>query len=181
MILNNKTIIETLLYAADKPLSINIISNVLNNNLTKSKIKEILNEINNEFIENKKGIYIKKISNTYQIRTHHELDEYIKKANLSKNKIILSNASYEVLSIICFKQPVSKLEIENIRGVDCSGIIRNLLNKKIIKISGRDNINSRKLVYKTTNLFLDLFGIKDLKDLPTYKELKNIIKENETQ
>tara|TARA_B100002051_G_C16745493_1_gene647357 strand:+ start:12444 stop:12986 length:543 start_codon:yes stop_codon:yes gene_type:complete len=176
-----KTIIETILYASDKPLSIKVISNALSDDLSFTKIKEIINQIDNEFSQNNKGIYIKEISNTYQIRTHRKFDKYIKKASLSKNKITLSNASYEVLSIICFKQPVSKLEIENIRGVDCSGIIKNLLNKKIIKISGRDTVNSKSLVYKTTDLFLELFGIANLKDLPTYKELKNIIKENETE
>ena len=179
--LDYKTIIETLLYTSDKPLSIKVISDVFDEALTVSKIKEIIKEINDDFIENKKGIYIKKISTTYQIRTHHKFDKYIKKASLSKSKIILSNASYEVLSIICFKQPVTKLEIENIRGVDCSGIIKNLLNKKIIKICGRDSANNKSLIYKTTNLFLELFGLKNLKDLPTYIELKKIIKENETE
>ena len=179
--LDYKNIIETLLYTSDKPLSIKAIFDVFDETLTVSKIKEIINEINNDFIEHKKGIYIKKISNTFQIRTHHEFDKYIMKARLSNSKVILSNASYEVLSIICFKQPVTKLEIENIRGVECSGIIKNLLNKKIIKISGRHSSNNKSLTYITTNLFLELFGIENLKDLPSYKELKNIIKENETK
>ena len=83
----------------------------------------------------------------------------------------------EVLSIIAYKQPITRNEVEHIRGVDCSGIIRNMLEKDLIKINGRDKELGRALLYVTTPSFLEIFGMSSLKDLPTLQELSQLMEE----
>ena len=92
----------------------------------------------------------------------------------------LSQAALETLSIIAYKQPISRLNIESIRGVDCAGVIKTLLKKSLIKISGRDDSPGRPLIYKTTDTFLKSFGLNRLSDLPKLKEITELI-ENEPE
>ena len=89
----------------------------------------------------------------------------------------LSQAALETLSIISYKQPISKPDIESIRGVDCSGVLKTLLTKLLIKIKGRDDSPGRPLLYATTNEFLQVFGLNRLSDLPKLKEVSEILEE----
>ena len=130
-------------------------------------------------IKNDKGIYIDSISNAYQVRTLPEFHKYIQIAKKNNSTHKLSKAAFEVLSIIAFKQPISKLDIENIRGVDCSGIIRKLLEKKIIKIKGRDKKIGKALLYSTASLFLEIVGLNNINELPKINEIKEIVNKNE--
>ena len=179
--MNYKTIIETLLLTADKPMLVIDIINILDKKIDKNDIQIIIDNLNLEYKKFDKGIYIDYISNGYQIRTKKKYNQYILKANSKINKFSLTKASYEVLSIVCFKQPVSKNSIESIRGVDCSKIIKNLLKKKIIKIYGKDTNKGKSLLYCTTKLFLEIFGLKSLTDLPKLKDIKEIVGSNETK
>ena len=178
--MNSKKIIETVLLACDNPISKSNIKNILGDlNITDKEIIEIIDSINNDYKKNDKGIYIASISNGYQVRTLPEFHKYIKIAKNNFSNYKLSKAAFEVLSIIAFKQPISKLNIENIRGVDCSGIIKKLLEKKIIKIKGRDKKIGKALLYSTTSLFLEIFGLNSINDLPKISEIKEIINNNE--
>tara|TARA_B100000609_G_C17205603_1_gene430764 strand:- start:531 stop:1070 length:540 start_codon:yes stop_codon:yes gene_type:complete len=177
--MNYKTIIETILLTADKPMREIDIINILDKKIDKNDIQIIIESLNQEYKKFDKGIYIDYISSGYQIRTKKKFNQYIQKANSQINKYSLSKASYEVLSIVCFKQPVSKNSIESIRGVDCSKIIKNLLKKKIIKICGKDTNRGKSILYCTTKLFLEVFGLKSLTDLPKLKDIKEIVSTNE--
>jgi len=177
--MNYKSIIETILLTADKPMQTIDLIKILDRKLDKNGIEIIIENLNKEYEELEKGIYVDHISNGYQIRTKRKYNEYILKANAQMNEFSLSKASYEVLSIICFKQPVSKNIIEGIRGVDCSYLIKNLLKKKIIKICGKDPNKGKSLLYCTTKLFLEIFGLKSLKNLPKLKDIKEIVSSNE--
>jgi len=178
--MNHKKIIETVLLACDSPISISVIKRVIDNlDTSDQEIIKIIDSINNDYKNNNKGIYIDSVSNGYQIRTLPEFHKYIQIAKNTHSNYKLSKAAFEVLSIISFKQPISRLAIENIRGVDCSGLIKKLLEKKIIKIKGRENKIGKALLYSTTSLFLEICGLNTIKDLPKISEIKEIINENE--
>ena len=105
---------------------------------------------------------------------------YDRKLILKSGQFYLSQAGLESLSIIAYKQPISRQDIEGIRGVDCAGVLKTLLKKSLIKISGRDDSPGRPLIYKTTDTFLKSFGLNRLSDLPKLKEISEII-ENEPE
>ena len=175
--MNYKRIIETVLLACDNPISISRINYIIgDSDINDKDIVKIIEKLNNEYKENEKGIYIDSVSNGYQIRTLPEFHKYIRIANNNYSKYRLSKAALEVLSIISFKQPISKSDIENIRGVDCSGLIKKLLETKIIKIKGREKKIGKALLYSTTLLFLEIFGLNSITDLPKVSEIKEIIK-----
>ena len=175
--MNYKKIIETVLLACDHPISLSRIKYIIGDlDINDKDIIGIIEKLNNEYKENEKGIYIDSISNGYQIRTLPEFHRYIRIANNNYPKYKLSKATLEVLSIISFKQPISKTDIESIRGVDCSGLIKKLLESKIIKIKGRDKKIGKALLYSTTSLFLEIFGLNNISDLPKTLEIKEIIK-----
>ena len=175
--MNYKKIIETVLLACDHPISVLRIKQVIGDlDINDKDIIEIIEKLNDDYKENEKGIYIDSISNGYQIRTLPEFHKYIKIANNNYPKYRLSKPALEVLSIISFKQPISKSDIESIRGVDCSGLIKKLLETKIIKIKGREKKIGKALLYSTTTLFLEIFGLNSINDLPKMSEIKEIIK-----
>ena len=176
--MDDKKIIETVLLACDNPVSLSTIKRIIGS-IDDKKVFEIINSINNDYKKNDKGIYIDFISNAYQIRTLPEFHKYIQIAKKNNSNHKLSKAAFEVLSIIAFKQPISKLDIENIRGVDCSGIIRKLLEKKIIKIKGRDKKIGKALLYSTASLFLEIIGLNNINELPKINEIKEIVDKNE--
>jgi len=175
--MNYKRIIETVLLACDNPISVSRIKYIIgDSDINDKDIVKIIEKLNNDYKENEKGIYIDSVSNGYQIRTLPEFHKYIRIANNDYSKYRLSKPALEVLSIISFKQPISKSDIENIRGVDCSGLIKKLLETKIIKIKGREKKIGKALLYSTTLLFLEIFGLNNITDLPKVSEIKEIIK-----
>jgi len=175
--MNYKKIIETVLLACDHPISILKIKQVINDlDINDKDIVQIIKKLNDDYKQSEKGIYIDSVSNGYQIRTLPEFHKYIKIAKNDYPKYRLSKPALEVLSIISFKQPISKLDIESIRGVDCSGLIKKLLETKIIKIKGREKKIGKALLYSTTSLFLEIFGLNNITDLPKISEIKEIIK-----
>jgi len=176
--MNNKSIIETILFSSENSISNNVIRKVLNQNLSDIEINKIIDELNNEYEKNKKGIYIDSISNGYQIRTLPEFDKYISLVRDSDQKYKLSQAALEILSIIAFKQPVSRLDIELIRGVDSIGAIKNLLDKKLITIKNSKKKMKKSLLYKTSDLFLDIFGLNSIEELTDIKDFNEVIKQS---
>ena len=104
--------------------------------------------------------------------TRHEFAPWIKLLYASRNRAKLSKASLEVLAILAYRQPITRAEIEAIRGVDCSGVLHTILERRLIKISGRKKVLGRPLLYRTTDEFLIYFGLKDLSELPRVEELR---------
>ena len=118
---------------------------------------------------------IRQVSGGYQLVSSDVYEPYIRRMLNRAGRISLSSASMDSLSIIAYKQPISRYEIEAIRGVDSSGVLKTLLGKKLIKIKGRDNGPGRPLLYQTTNTFLEYFGINRLSDLPKLKEITELM------
>jgi segregation and condensation protein B len=167
-----KNIIESLLLVAEGPLTVERIKNVLT--LSESKaIRAALEDLAREYEKRKGGFYLSEIAGGYQIRTRPEYNEYIKKL-IQPSPFRISKAALETLAIIAYKQPVIRSDVEQIRGVDCGGILRMLMERKLIKVLGRKEIPGRPLIYATTKNFLELFSLKSIKDLPTLKEIREL-------
>ncbi|MEJ2657077.1 MAG: SMC-Scp complex subunit ScpB, partial [Desulfobacterales bacterium] len=113
------------------------------------------------------------VAGGYQLRTRPEYREWIKRL-VQPKPLRLSKAALETLAIIAYKQPIIRNDIENIRGVSCGGILRMLLERKLVRILGRKAIPGRPLVYATTKQFLEVFELKNLEDLPTPKEISEV-------
>ena len=159
-----KSIIEALLFTWGDPLSIKDISTVLE--IDKKQVELILNDMIDEFNYSRRGIQILKIKDSYQLGTRAEHFEWIKKLSVPKDNRSLSNAALETLSIIAYRQPIIKNEIEAIRGVKCDKAISTLFEKKLIKEAGRLEKTGRPILYATTDDFLKYFGLNTIKDLP---------------
>ncbi len=169
---NLKYIIESLLFVAQEPLSVDRLKNILNT-AGASDIKNALKELSDEYEIRKGGFYLNEVAGGFQIRTRSEYKSWIKRF-IQPNPPRLSRASLETLAIIAYKQPIIRSDIENLRGVDCGGILRVLLKRQFIRILGRKELPGRPLIYSTTKRFLEVFDLKDLKDLPTPKEIEEL-------
>ncbi len=176
-----KSVIEALLFTWGDPLNISDIANILEKD--KKELHIILQEMMDDFDYNMRGIRIIKINNSYQLGTRSEHFEWVRKLANQKPEKALSNAALETLSIIAYRQPVIKSDIEAIRGVRCDKVIETLLEKFLIEERGRMDRVGRPILYGTTELFLKAFGLECLKDLPILKDSidEDMIKEDNTK
>ena len=167
-----KNIIESLLLVADEPLSVDRIRSILDQP-EKKEIKNALEELMSDYDNRKGGFFLREVAGGYQFRTRPEYREWIKRL-VQPKPIRLSKAALETLAIIAYKQPIIRNDIEHIRGVNCGGILRMLLERKLVRVLGRKAIPGRPLVYATTKQFLEVFELKNLEDLPTPQEIKEL-------
>ena len=164
-----KDIVESLLFVADTPLTVDRIKRVFPDTDAK-EIKTALMRLTEKYDAHKGGFYLREVAGGFQFCTRPEHKEWIKRF-IQPNPKRFSKAALETLAIIAYKQPIIRVDIEHIRGVDCGGILRMLLERKLIRILGRKEIPGRPLIYATTKEFLEIFDLKDLKALPTLKEI----------
>src|SRR3972149_653162 len=174
-----KAVIETLLFISGESLSENRIKNVLED-VDLSKIKSLFWELQHEYEMRSSGLRIVEIAGGFQIATRPEFAGWIKKLKKVKQSSKLSRPSLETLAIIAYKQPIVKAEIEDIRGVDSTGVIKGLLDKHLLKIIGRKDVPGRQILYATTREFLQYFGLREISDLPTLKEFTELMEEDES-
>ena len=165
-----KNIIESLLFVAEEPLTIDRFKKIISDAETK-ELCEALEELKADYEARQGGFFLNQVAGGYQIRTRPEYMEWIKRL-LQPKPMRLSKAALETLAIIAYKQPVIRSDVEHIRGVDCGGVLRVLLERKFIRVLGRKEIAGRPLIYATTKRFLEVFDLKNLKDLPTPKEIE---------
>lgn len=162
-------IIESLLFVSETPLSIGRMAEVLELD-DLAAVRAAVGRLADEYERRKGGFYLSEVAGGYQLRTRPEHKEWIQRM-LQSGPSRLSKAAMETLAIVAYRQPVLRSDVEHIRGVDCGGVLRVLLERKIIKILGRKEMPGRPLLYGTTRKFLEMFNLRDLKDLPTPKEL----------
>ncbi len=167
----NQKIIESLFFVSTVPLIQKDLIKVFGKENVPDLEKEVSNL--NSLYENN-SFYIKSIGEGFMMVSKKDFEPYISKLIPTK-KLMLSNASLEVLAIIAYKQPISRIQIETIRGVDCKGVIKNLLSKNLIKIQGRDDSIGKALLYKTTDDYLKHFGISNLSEMPTSDEVTELV------
>ncbi|MCH2389207.1 MAG: SMC-Scp complex subunit ScpB [Nitrospinales bacterium] len=163
-------IIENILLAADQPVSEAQFKNLFGDEVEKVSFKSVLEELIDEY--NSRNLQILQVAEGYQLCTRHDYSNWVRKFLKFDKTRKLSQPSLDTLSIIAYKQPLTKAEVEEIRGVDSSGVVRTLLEKKIISPGGRKKVPGRPIMYRTTRKFLEYFGLKDLSDLPTLEDFK---------
>jgi segregation and condensation protein B len=168
-----KKAIESMIFVSDKPVSPGNILNVFPD-MQKAELSGILSELKAEWEELGRGFHLVEVSGGYQFRTRSDLSEVLLRF-LRAKPYRLSRQALEVLAIIAYREPVTKVEIDRIRGVDSSGIIASLLEREIIEIRGREELPGRPFLYGTTDRFLEVFGLKSLGDLPPIKELEELL------
>ncbi|WDV47915.1 SMC-Scp complex subunit ScpB [Clostridiaceae bacterium M8S5] len=170
-----KSIIESLLFAWGDPLSIKDIADVLN--IDKKKASLLLQEMMEELDKDKRGLQIVQTNKSYQICTRPQYYPWISKLCSPKNSKGLTNTALETLSIVAYKQPITKAEIEAIRGVRCDRAIRYLIEQNLISEVGKLDKPGRPRIFGTTDDFLRYFGIKNISELPKLNILEKNIEE----
>jgi len=140
--------------------------------LIRRRLKTSLQELVKEYEQRDGGIYLQEVAGGFQFRTRGNLAPWIKK--LRGVRFVLTPATLETLSVIAYRQPVLKCEIDNIRGVDTGGSIKKLLEKKLVRIVGRKDVPGKPIIYGTTKKFLEVFDLRDLSELPTLREIKEL-------
>lgn len=158
------TAMLSVLFASGEPMSIERLSEVFEEK--PEKIVETANELSKKLTEQKMGIILLQLDNTYQLASDENYAEYVKKALDMRRKTPLSPAAFEVLSVVAYNQPVTKSFVEQVRGVDCSGVMTTLVEKGLVEERGRLELPGRPLLYGTTKNFLRCFNISDLSELP---------------
>jgi segregation and condensation protein B len=167
-----KPIVESLLFVADGPLTIQRLREVLEG-ASQEEIRSALEELRDDLESQHRGIRLAEVAGGYQLRTATAYADSIKKF-LGGRPARMSRATLETLAIIAYKQPITKAEIEAIRGVDVDGIVTALLERGLIRAVARKDVPGRPFLYGTTAEFLQLFNLKDLSHLPTLKEMEEI-------
>jgi len=165
-----KAVIENILLAADQPVSQTQLKSLFGDEIEKVSLKSVLEELIDEY--KTRSLQIIQVAEGYQLCTRHDYSNWVRKFLKFDKTTKLSQPSLDTLSIIAYKQPLTKAEVEEIRGVDSSGVVRTLLEKKIISPGGRKKVPGRPIMYRTTRKFHEYFGLKDLSDLPTLEDFK---------
>ena len=166
-----KGIIEGLLYVqGDLGLTIDQVSDILE--ITPEEAKELILSLKQDYIDEDRGLRINYLGNSFKLTTKEEHKEYFKKLLENPRNNILSNQALETLAIIAYNEPITRIDVDEIRGVDSAYVVRRLLAKGLIKECGRDDKPGHPILYKTTDEFLDYFGLSSKEDLPKIEELK---------
>lgn len=167
-----KAILESLLFAAGEPVSLNRLAAVLDS-VPKEEVRNALNGLGAQYSQGGRGLTVEEVAGGYQLRTRKEFAPQIRKL-LAGKPPRLSRSLLETLAIVAYRQPVTRPEIEQVRGVDCGGVLETLLERRLVKIGGRKEAPGRPMLYETTSEFLEVFGLKDLDSLPDLKEFQEI-------
>ena len=166
---NYKSAIEALLFISEKPLLLEQIKTALEG-LDTPKIREIILELKNEYENGSRGLRVEEVAGGFRMVTSPDTAPVLKKFYKQRDAQRLSAQALEALAIIAYKQPVTRLDIESLRGVNVDGVVKTLLEKNLIRIAGKKDVIGRPFVYGTTRQFLEYFGLKSLDDLPKLEE-----------
>lgn len=167
-------IIEALIFASDIPLKLKYIKQVMSIiDLGDIKIEDLIEELKSRYSQDYTGVELVEVAEGWQFRTKPHLSEWIKRLNIVKPSKLSAPAT-ETLAIIAYRQPVTHAEIDYVRGVDSGGVIKTLLDRRLIKIVGKKELPGRPLVYGTTQEFLEVFSLKDISALPNLQDIKQM-------
>jgi len=175
---NRKSVIEALLLASERPLALEKIRDVLDNLPAKDTLG-LIEELRKEYDDGSRGIRVVEIAGGFQMITAPEFAPFLKKLFKGRNTERLSKPALETLAIIAYKQPLTRSEIELLRNVNVDGVMKSLLDKSLIRISGRKKAAGNPYVYGTTRQFLEHFGLKSLQDLPKIEDFSSLAEKTE--
>ncbi|MBU0753605.1 MAG: SMC-Scp complex subunit ScpB [Planctomycetes bacterium] len=165
-----KIVVEALLFSASSPVKAGRLAAAAD--LETKEVEDIIRTLNADYEQEGRAFHIIPVAKGYQMMSKPEFYPYIQKLTKARARDKLTGAALETLAIIAYKQPIIRAEVEAIRGVQSGQIIRNLLERRLIRVTGRDARLGHPLLYGTTPRFLEIFGLKSLEDLPSLEELK---------
>jgi len=166
-----KTIIEAILFASDEPVSDDRLAAAAGDDVAAGAVREAIAALKQDYEAGGRAFTIEEIAGGFQLFTRPEFNKYLKKLLQARNEARFTQAALETLSIVAYKQPISRAEIEDIRGVACGDLLRTLMEKGLVRIAGRGEGLGRPLLYGTTKKFLLAFGLSSVKELPDSKQL----------
>lgn len=173
-------ILEALLLVTDKPLAADRIATVVPH-LKPDSVPALVDELNRAYESSGRSFRIREIAGGYRLYALPEYQGYIEALAVTTREARLSQAALETLAVVAYRQPVSRGDVEYVRGCDCDGVIRTLLSRKLITIKGRSDAPGRPLLYATTSRFLEYFGLAKIEDLPDWGEIAALVGEPITQ
>jgi segregation and condensation protein B len=168
-----KKIVEALVLASPEPISAARIAEIVPGG-TPSKAKELVKELELEYERDDRAFEIWEVAGGYQIRTRPAFAGYVRQLQRERT-LRLSRPALETLAVVAYKQPVTRAEIENIRGVDVGAMVRSLVERKLVRVAGHREVPGRPLLYATSRRFLEVFGFASLGDLPSLREIDELI------
>ena len=169
-----KPILEALVFASPEPLTLKEAVALLEGEATKEEIEAAFALLKHDY-DRQGGLQLVEVAGGYQIVTRPELHEYVRRLFHERTSQKLSVQALETLAVIAYRQPVTAPEITEIRGVNTSGVLNTLIERKLVKIVGRKAVVGRPFMYATTREFLDKFGLNDLADLPKVEDLADVL------
>ncbi len=167
-----RRIVEALVLASPEPVTAARLAAVVPD-ATPALARELVAELNRDYTEQGRAFEIVEVAGGYQLRTRIDLAGYVRELQ-PRRAVRLSRASLETLAVIAYKQPVTRAEIEHVRGVDAGAVLRSLLERDLVRIAGHREIPGRPMLYATTRRFLEVFGLASLEDLPTLRDLAEL-------
>ena len=167
-----KSIIEALLFMAGEPVTLDTLRKIVE--VDKYNTERLVRELISDYSVRNTGLFVVEVAEGFQMVTNPACAPWVKKLLSTAVPKKLSQSSLETMAIIAYKQPIIKAEIEAIRGVNSDGVVKTLLERRLVKILGRKEVPGRPLMYGTTKEFLQYFGLKDLSELPTLKEFEEV-------
>lgn len=176
---NLRSAVEALLFSSDQPVTLALLADALES--PAEEVTAALQSLGEEFAARGAGVELREMAGGWVFMTHPEQNEWVTRMLRGKRKMRLSRAALETMAIIAYKQPVTKSEVEAIRGVDASGVLATLLERNLVTIKGRSTVVGRPLLYGTTGEFLNYFGLKDLTELPRPEELRALVAAREPE
>jgi segregation and condensation protein B len=168
-----KAVLEALLFVSGEPLSVERCTAILGQ-VTKSQVQASLRELQQDYQQEGRALQVVQVAGGYRLATKEQFAPWIRRLDKSKAPAKLSRSAVESLAIIAYRQPIVRGEIEKIRGVETSGVLRTLLERKLVRMVGRKDEPGRPIMYGTTKHFLEHFGLKSLADLPPLREFKEL-------
>ena len=168
-----RSIAEAVILASPEPIPAARIASVIPS-CSPSRARALIEELNAEYAHQQRAFEIREVAGGYQLRTLPEYASYLQRAQPAR-PLRLSPASLETLAIVAYRQPVTRSEVEYIRGVDAGAVLRSLLERKLLRIAGHREVAGRPLLYATNRRFLEVFGLATLDQLPALRELEELV------
>ena len=171
---NTKSILEAILFAASEPITVKQFQHAIQK-LSLREIRKALSELKEDYQQMNRSFRLIEIANGYQICTRPEYSEWIRKFYIQQVRVTLSPSALETLAIVAYKQPVTRNDVSSIRGVNSDSVISALVEKGLVRVSGRKEGAGRSLLFSTTDTFLHQFGLKDPSELPSLEEIEQLL------
>jgi segregation and condensation protein B len=172
-----RRVVEAVILGSPEPISAQRVAEVIPY-CRPAKVRSLVEELNAEYAEQGRSFEISELAGGYQVRTLPEFASYLQQIQ-PQRPLRLSKAALETLAIVAYRQPVTRAEIEDIRGVDAGAVVRGLLERKLLRLAGHKEVPGRPMLYATSRRFLEVFGLEKIEDLPSLRQLEDLAARDE--